>query len=377
MKRINVTRLVMLGLSLWAGAAAALGQSGSAAIGLFEGHGDVGTLLQPGSAEYEAATKTYTVGGSGENMWAKEDDFHFIWRKVTAKNSKNLSLAADISILGSGGDNHRKAMLIVRQNLNADSAYADAALHGNGLTSLQFRETQGEATHEIESSISAPKGLKLEKRGDRFYLWTHGGGRQWQFAGGSTKVELEPPFYVGIGVCAHNKNAFQKAAFTNVDLHMGKLAAEGRYSTLQSIAVASTDALVSYMGQEPLQTAGWNLNGTSLLFYTAGKLQSVPLKGGTPQVVTDGSVMKPEPADAAKGPYSRLSPDGRQVAFLTFFKEKGGKGNKQDVVLSVMSVADKKTRVLAKLVGGPGTLSANPWSPDGKRITYVSYQDLK
>jgi Tol biopolymer transport system component len=65
------------------------------------------------------------------------------------------------------------------------------------------------------------------------------------------------------------------------------------------------------------------------------------------------------------------------VAFLTFSKEKGGKGNKQDVALSVMSVADKKTRVLANLVGGPGTLSANPWSPDGKRITYVSYQDLK
>jgi TolB protein len=373
MKRINAIRLATLCLTLRAGATAAFWQSGSTAIGLFEGHGDIGTLLQPGSAEYDDTNKTYTVGSSGDNMWAKEDDFHFVWRKVTAKN---LSLAADISILGSGGDNHRKAMLIVRQSLDGNSAYADAALHGNGLTSLQFRETQGEVTHEIESSVSAPKGLKLEKRGDRFYLWIRG-GQQWQFAGGSTKVELEPPFYVGIGVCAHNKNAFQKAAFTNVDLHTGKLPAEGHYSTLQSIAVASTDALVSYVGQEPLQTAGWNLDGTSLLFYTAGKLKSVPLKGGTPEAVSDGSVVKPEPADAAKGPYSRTSPDGRQVAFLTFSKEKGGKGNKQDMVLSVMSIADKKTRVLAKLVGGPGTLSANPWSPDGKRITYVSYQDLK
>ena len=32
---------------------------------------------------------------------------------------------------------------MIRQSLDADSAYVDVALHGDGLTSLQFRDAQG------------------------------------------------------------------------------------------------------------------------------------------------------------------------------------------------------------------------------------------
>ena len=67
-----------------------------------------------------------------------------------------LTLGADVRFLGSGGNAHRKACLLVRQTLDADSAYADAVLHGDGLTSLQYRETSGGPTREIQSNVSAP-----------------------------------------------------------------------------------------------------------------------------------------------------------------------------------------------------------------------------
>ena len=38
---------------------------------------------------------------------------------------------------------------MIRQSLDPDSAYADAALHGDGLTSLQFRPTAGGETLEV------------------------------------------------------------------------------------------------------------------------------------------------------------------------------------------------------------------------------------
>ena len=85
---------------------------------IFEGQQDVGTVLHPGSAEYDGATGTYTLSGSGENMWWAEDDFHYVWKKV----SGDFSLSADIALLGAGGDPHRKAVLMIRQTLDANSA---------------------------------------------------------------------------------------------------------------------------------------------------------------------------------------------------------------------------------------------------------------
>jgi hypothetical protein len=67
------------------------------------------------------------------------DAFHFAWKKA----SGDLALAADVAFLGAGKDPHRKACLMIRQSLDADSAYVDVALHGDGLTSLQFREAKG------------------------------------------------------------------------------------------------------------------------------------------------------------------------------------------------------------------------------------------
>src|SRR5687767_1101284 len=110
--------------------------SALAQVGVFEGHNDVGTVLHPGSAEFDAASKSYTVSGSGENMWAAKDAFHFVWKKM----SGDVMLTADVRIVSQGGDPHPKAVLMIRQSLDEDAAYVDAAVHGDGLTSLQYRD---------------------------------------------------------------------------------------------------------------------------------------------------------------------------------------------------------------------------------------------
>ena len=332
-------------------------------LGMFEGSTGVGTLLTAGSAKYDGSTQSYTLSGSGENMWFAKDDFEFVWKKVSADN---VSLAADVLLLGTGGDNHRKGVLMIRQTLEADSAYADAAVHGDGLTSLQFREDAGETTHEIEASATGPKRLRLEKRGDRFYLWIGSTSGDMTFAGGSTRVPVKSPFYVGIGVCAHNKDAVQSAAFSNVELKTAQEFGSARaYSTLQTVTVTSTDARVSYVSQEHLQNASWSADGSALKFQAGSAWKQVAYKGGTAEAGIA--------AESAVEDKTRISPDGKQKAVLIGSTEAGEQG---DVVLAVVNVADQSTKVIAKLQGGEGTLSAHPWSPDSKRLTYVSYQVL-
>ena len=59
-------------------------QSASAPVGMFESHSDVGTVLHAGSVDYDAAKGTYTISGSGENMWSTEDDFSSLGRRFPA-----------------------------------------------------------------------------------------------------------------------------------------------------------------------------------------------------------------------------------------------------------------------------------------------------
>jgi Tol biopolymer transport system component len=75
-----------------------------------------------------------------------------------------------------------------------------------------------------------------------------------------------------------------------------------------------------------------------------------------------------EAANTSAETHPRPSPDGKQVAFLTH--------DGDQLVLSVTSVAEQKTKVVAKFTGSTGALSANPWSPDGKRLVFISRQSV-
>src|SRR5215469_13468379 len=131
--------------------------SGADTLGLFENHADVGTVLHAGAIDYDAAKKTYTISGSGENMWLAADAFQFVWKKM----SGDVTLAADINFLTKTGNEHKKAVVMLRQSLDADSVYADVALHASGLTSLQFRDEKRALTREIQANQSAPKRLRI------------------------------------------------------------------------------------------------------------------------------------------------------------------------------------------------------------------------
>src|SRR6202022_2991129 len=221
-------------------------QEPTSKLGIFEGHGDVGTVLHAGKSEYDSSKHSYTLKGSGENMWSNSDNFQFAWKKL----SVDASLTADVSFVGQGGNAHRKAVLMMRQSLDPDSAYVDVALHGDGLTSLQYRDAKGAPTHEIQSNISAPTRLRIEKRGDYVYMWLAARGEKLQPAGAAMRVSFNAPFYVGIGVCSHDKDAMKRAYFSTVVLKEVAQAVGADqttlYSTLETVAVASTDRRVVF-----------------------------------------------------------------------------------------------------------------------------------
>jgi hypothetical protein len=347
-------------------------------LGIFEDHADVGTMLHAGSVEYDAAKRTYTVSGSGDNMWFATDAFQFAWKKV----SGDVTLTADISFLGTGGEGHRKAVLMIRQSLDADSPYADVARHGDGLTSLQARDEKGVNTTEIQSAIKAPTRVRIAKQGDYFYIWVAGAGEELQFSGGSMRVPVHDPFYVGIGVCSHNKDNVEKAMFSNVDLTLGTPKGEPKlYSTLETVP-GSGDRRVVYVTQGRLSAAIWSSND-SIVFHSGSGMKKIPAAGGKVEDLDNFGMMLPGhiatdkdlPLDGFLNFAPHLAPDGQNIAFLSAAGGQTSIPEDKEVMLRVLSTNDRRVRVFAKFIGGKG--SAPQWSPDSRRIAFISYQWIR
>jgi hypothetical protein len=104
----------------------------AAPIGLFAGQSDIGSALVPGSNSYDTRSGQYTVNSAGYNVWYTRDEFRYLWVKM----SGDVSLAADITFPDPHGYGDRKAVLIIRQDLDDEAREAIAVLHGLGMIQL-------------------------------------------------------------------------------------------------------------------------------------------------------------------------------------------------------------------------------------------------
>ncbi|HLK04223.1 MAG TPA: hypothetical protein VKT53_07245 [Candidatus Acidoferrum sp.] len=340
------------GLFFFAFAPSVSAQS-SANLGLFEGQSDVGVLLHPSNFAYDEAQQTYTISASGENVWFDKDNFHFVWMKVSGDGY----FQADISFLGKGVNPHRKALLMVRPSLDPDSPYADIALHGNGMTALQFRDEKGGLTHEVQAALWSPKHIRIEKHGDYFTMWLAGDDGEFHFAGGSPRISLGESFYVGLGMCSHEKDLVETAVFSNVKVSAmpgANWSNATLYSALEEITVNSTDRTAVYQTQGRIEAPNWSRDASFLLFNRNGKIERMPAAGGASQII-DTSF-----ATNCNNDHG-ISPDGK------------------DLVVSDQSQGDHKSRVyLLPLAGGTPRLITKDgpsywhgWSPDGKTLAFV------
>jgi Tol biopolymer transport system component len=89
---------------------------------------------------------------------------------------------------------------------------------------------------------------------------------------------------------------------------------------------------------------------------------------------SDGSEQVQVTADEFNNWFPHISPDGKQMVFLTYEKGVTGHPPDKNVMLRLMSISDRNVSVLAKLLGGQGTINVPSWSPDSRQLAFVSYQ---
>ena len=179
--------------------------------------------LLPGSASYDAGTKQYTINSASYNIWYNRDEFRYLWKKM----SGDVSLAADITFPNTNGYGDRKAVLVIRQDLDDDSKEAMTALHGAGLIHLAQRPEKnanikrGPARHRAAPDVTratTPIRIGIEKHGDAFSLFVSLKGEPMHQVGAPMNLHFDGPFYAGIGFCSHVPDKSDTAVLSNVVL---------------------------------------------------------------------------------------------------------------------------------------------------------------
>ena len=355
--RIFLALLSMVSLSACAGLPASSGQR----IGMFDAATDIGEISLAGRTEYDATAGTYRVTGSGANIWGAEDAFHYVW----TRRSGDLHASATVEWVGEGVDPHRKAGLMIRQNLTPGSPYADVVLHGDGLVALQYRDTQDGPTHEIRSNVAGASRLRLEREGEYVYFSVAGADGVLRHAGGNYRIAFDAPYHVGLAVSAHNDSVAETAIFSDVELTVPSLAHVP--DTGYPAAVESTLEIMDMEGAQSrrvvrhfdgkIEAPNWSRDGF-LIYNSGGLIYRIPAAGGEPSVIDTGPYRKNNNDHG-------LSPDGTLLAI----SDQSAPDDHSRIYVLPVSGSDAPRLV----VGHPSAPSYwHGWSPDGRTLAYTA-----
>jgi len=335
--------------------------SGQSLLGIFNNQTDIGSVRHPGFAVYDPETQTYTVGGSGQNMWFGSDQFHYVWTTLQG----DFILRAEARFLGAGVDPHRKLGWIVKNDLEAHTPHVNATVHGDGLTSLQYRRPAGGDTEEVPSEDKAPDVIQLERRGGTFILSTAKFGEafsQVQLTG----MPMDKEVYVGIYVCAHNPDIVETAVFRNVRIIRPPAPGFQPYrdylgSHLEVMDIETGHRRILYTSAHSIQAPNWTVDGATLIYNSKGRLYRYHLAENTIEPLNAGFAVNNNNDHV-------LSFDGSRLGISHHAPENDGNST-----IYYLPMEGDSTPVQVTKAGQPASY-LHGWSPDNKKMIFTGHR---
>lgn len=333
-------------------------------LGLFESSSDVGAVKHSGNAVYDESSQKYTLTGSGANIWFGSDEFHYLWKKL----SGDFILTAQVEFVGEGVDPHRKIGWMVRESLADDASHVSAVVHGDGLTSLQYRAASGVDMQEKKMKTEeGPDVIRLMREGNVYTMSVAKFGETFEKVK-SVKVgncSLSDEVYVGLFISSHNPDVTEKAIFKNVRIEIpfgeDKVAyREYLGSNLEMMNVFTGERKVLEQFPNSVQAPNWTPDGKTLIYNSEGLLYNYDIASGKISVLNTGTA-------TGNNNDHVLTFDGKYMG-ISSNHDPADKGQSAVYYVPVTGGEPKKvTRKVPSYFHG--------WSPDGKTMTYTASRD--
>lgn len=318
---------------------------------------NVGNPKISGSVSFQPDAQTYEISGAGTNMWLDQDEFFFAARKV----NDDFILTSKVEITTKTGDAHRKIGLMIRQNMEFNSPYADIVLHADGLLSLQYRSKQGATTQEVKFTEVGAQYLQLEKKGSKI-LARIAQTEKALTAAKEIDLPFDAPFWVGLVACSHNAENVVTGLFSNVRFDVAANEGVDGYRTpsssrLEILDTETGNRKVIYSTTDHIEAPNWSRNGKFLIYNSGGKLYKFDLDKGKPELINTGEAIKNNNDHG-------ISFDGKMLAISNHTDINGKSAS---IIYTLPIEGGEPFRVTEK---GPSYWHG--WSPDGKYLVYCA-----
>ena len=171
-------------------------------------HQDIGAVAATGTAAYAAGT--FTIEGSGADIWETADEFHFAYRGMSGDGTI-VARVASVENTNAWAE----AGVMIRETLNADSKHASALVAPSGIGFLWRTSTGGTSAYDGVTG-SAPYWVKLVRTGDSFSAYRSGDGATWTQLGTAVTISMTSSVYVGLAVTSHADGTLCTGVLDNV-----------------------------------------------------------------------------------------------------------------------------------------------------------------
>jgi fibronectin type 3 domain-containing protein len=174
---------------------------------------DIGLVGVPGYSSFDAATSTYTVTGSGSDIWGAADGFQFLYQTLDGDGSIVARVA---SLENTNSD--AKGGVMIRESLAENSKNAMMEIKPGNTTHFQRRTSTGGSS----SSTTGPSGstwrwMRLTRVGNTITAAVSTNGASWTNVGSQT-VTMGTKVLIGLATTSHNNVKPAAATFTDVAL---------------------------------------------------------------------------------------------------------------------------------------------------------------
>ena len=333
-------------------------------VGIFEHHQDVGDPKLKGSVLYDKENQTYTVSGAGKNMWATEDQFHFLWKKIKG----DFIFRASVKFIGKGTAGHRKIGIIARDKLTTGSRYADACVHGDVLTSLQYRPEDGDSTDQVVLSTYHPTEIELERIGNTFTFSAAVFGEPYKSV--TKELTLNEEVYAGLFICSHVEDVMEKAVFSNVQIIIPAAKNFVPYrdylgSHLEIMDVTTGHRKILYSAPNSLQAPNWTPDNKYLIFNSLTPGENLLYRYD----LASGAITKLNTGFANQNNNDHvLSYDGKMLAISNHVGEK----RTSTIFMLPVAGSDNPTKITSE---ENGHSYLHSWSPDNKKLVFTGQRN--
>ncbi len=324
-------------------------------VGVFEGQADIGTHVKPGSAVFIPESNQYVISGAGANIWGDHDEFHYVYKRM--KGDFILYTRADF-VGWNGVEQHRKVGWMIRKTLDGNSPHINAVVHGDGLTSLQFRRTPGAATEEIRSKLTHANIVQLERTGSTYTMRVARFGEP--FAVEQQSIDLGDDVYVGLLVGSHNPDVTETGVFKDVRITVPYPGIANQRtqmtlgSNLEVLEIATGSREIVYSIPYSIQGPNWTRDGGHIVYNdNKGVMHTFDLAKKEPAVINTASVTNNNNDHV-------ISFDGNNLGLSSSVRELGG-----SIIYTVPIGGGTPRQVTPR---GPSYLHG--WSPDGKSLVF-------